>query len=33
MLGLDQLDLAPTFKRIGLIERGDDIQESYERIL
>jgi diaminohydroxyphosphoribosylaminopyrimidine deaminase/5-amino-6-(5-phosphoribosylamino)uracil reductase len=31
-LGLDQLSLAPTFKRIALVERGDDLQESYERI-
>lgn len=31
-LGLEQLDLAPTFKRVGLVERGRDLQESYERI-
>lgn len=31
-LGLESLGDAPMFKRIGLIERGADIQESYERI-
>jgi len=31
-LGLDALEKAPRFKRVALIERGDDIQESYERI-
>jgi diaminohydroxyphosphoribosylaminopyrimidine deaminase/5-amino-6-(5-phosphoribosylamino)uracil reductase len=31
-LGLETLAAAPTFKRVGLVERGEDIQETYERI-
>lgn len=31
-LGLERLDLAPIFKRISVTERGDDLQETYERI-
>jgi diaminohydroxyphosphoribosylaminopyrimidine deaminase/5-amino-6-(5-phosphoribosylamino)uracil reductase len=31
-LGLERLDLAPTFQRVGLAERGRDVHESYERI-
>ena len=31
-LGLESLDLAPMFRRISVIERGDDLQETYERI-
>lgn len=31
-LGLESLDKAPMFRRVGLVERGADIQESYERI-
>lgn len=30
-LGLESLDDAPMFTRTALVERGDDIQESYER--
>lgn len=31
-LGLDTLSDAPKFKRVAITTRGDDIQESYERI-
>lgn len=31
-LGLERLDAAPTFRRIAVVERGRDLQESYERI-
>jgi len=31
-LGLESLDAAPIFRRIGIVERGNDIQETYERI-
>lgn len=31
-LGLESLDRAPIFRRVSLTERGDDLQESYERI-
>ncbi len=31
-LGLESLESAPTFRRIGVVERGADIQETYERI-
>ena len=31
-LGLESLDLAPIFHRISVAERGDDLQETYERI-
>lgn len=31
-LGLESLDLAPIFHRISVTERGDDLQETYERI-
>jgi diaminohydroxyphosphoribosylaminopyrimidine deaminase/5-amino-6-(5-phosphoribosylamino)uracil reductase len=31
-LGLDRLSHAPTFRRVAVIERGHDLQESYERI-
>lgn len=31
-LGLETLDKAPIFQRTGIVERGPDIQESYERI-
>jgi len=31
-LGLETLGEAPIFRRIGVIERGADLQESYERI-
>ncbi|MBR9826333.1 MAG: RibD family protein [Alphaproteobacteria bacterium] len=31
-LGLETLEKAPIFQRTGIIERGADIQESYERI-
>lgn len=30
--GLESLDLAPIFHRISVAERGDDLQETYERI-
>jgi len=32
-LGLERLELAPTFKRVALVERGRDLHESYERIV
>lgn len=32
-LGLERLELAPTFERVALSERGRDLHESYERIL
>lgn len=32
-LGLERLELAPTFQRVGLVECGRDLHESYERIL
>ena len=32
-LGLERLDLAPTFQRVGVVECGRDLHESYERIL
>ncbi|WP_339744911.1 RibD family protein [uncultured Maricaulis sp.] len=32
-LGLERLQLAPTFQRVGLVERGRDLHESYERVL
>lgn len=31
-LGLETLDKAPIFQRVGVVERGADLQESYERI-
>ena len=31
-LDLEALDEAPKFKRVAMTERGDDIQESYERV-
>ena len=31
-LGLETLGEAPIFRRIGVIERGADLQESYERV-
>lgn len=31
-LGLESLELAPIFQRTGVIERGADLQESYERV-
>ena len=31
-LGLESLELAPIFKRIAVTERGDDLQETYERV-
>ena len=31
-LGLDMLSAAPKFKRVAVKSRGDDLQESYERI-
>ena len=31
-LGLETLGEAPIFRRIGAIERGADLQESYERV-
>ncbi|MHA6288505.1 RibD family protein [Maricaulis sp. CAU 1757] len=31
-LGLERLADAPMFRRVGLVERGADLQESYERI-
>ncbi|MAC88144.1 RibD family protein [Maricaulis sp.] len=30
-LGLETLDKAPIFRRVGVIERGADLQETYER--
>tara|TARA_R110000868_G_scaffold2321_1_gene17179 strand:+ start:36836 stop:37414 length:579 start_codon:yes stop_codon:yes gene_type:complete len=30
-LGLERLDAAPTFQRVALVERGRDLQETYER--
>ncbi|WP_417470711.1 RibD family protein [Maricaulis sp.] len=32
-LGLERLELAPTFQRVALVERGRDLHESYERIV
>ncbi|RKR02886.1 RibD family protein [Maricaulis maris] len=31
-LGLETLDEAPIFRRTGVVERGADLQETYERI-
>ena len=31
-LGLERLDQAPSFRRVRVVERGADLQESYERI-
>lgn len=31
-LGLETLDRAPIFRRAGVVERGADLQETYERI-
>jgi diaminohydroxyphosphoribosylaminopyrimidine deaminase/5-amino-6-(5-phosphoribosylamino)uracil reductase len=32
-LGLESLDQAPMFRRVALVDRGVDVQESYERAL